>query len=159
MNAKSPGQANPVMLDGEGLRISVIVSRFNHDVTYEMRDLCVKRLRELGVSSHNITVVEVPGSVELPIGAMHQLTANRSHAAIAIGAVVRGVTDHYEFVARAAADGLQQVAIKCGKPVIFGVLTTDNMSQAKARIDQASTYAENAVEMANVMRNVLRSQQ
>ena len=137
--------------------MSVVVARFNHDVTYEMRDRCVDRLQELGVLRQDISVVEVPGSFELPVGAMHQLTANRSHAAIAIGAVVRGVTDHYEFVARAAADGLQQVAIKCGKPVIFGVLTTDNMSQAKARIDQASTYAENAVEMSNIMRNALRT--
>ena len=150
---KSAGQATSYMLDGERLKIVVVVSRFNHDITYKMRDLCVQRLTELGVRESDIAVVEVPGTFELPATVKRRLLHTGIHAAIAIGAVVRGETDHYEFVARAAADGLQQVAVVCEKPVIFGVLTTDSVGQARKRIQHASTYAENAVEMANVFRN------
>lgn len=150
---KSSGQAPSVMLDGKGLKIVVVVARFNHDITYKMRDLCVGRLQELGVREYDITVVEVPGSFELPATVKRRICGTNVSAAIAIGAVVRGDTDHYEYIARSVADGLQQVAVECGKPVIFGVLTTNTLAQAKKRIKHASTYAENAVEMANVFRN------
>lgn len=155
MTAKSPGQAKSAMLDGARLNILVVVSRFNHDITYKMRDLCVERLVGLGVAQANVSVIEVPGSFELPATVKRRLFASKFHAAIAIGVVVRGVTDHYEFVARAASDGLQRAALECEKPVIFGVLTTETVGQAKERIPNASTYAENAVEMANVFRNVI----
>ena len=155
MTAKSPGQAKPAMLDGARLNVLVVVSRFNHDITYRMRDLCVKRLLDLGVRQSNVTVVEVPGSFELPVMVKRRLFASKIHVAIALGVVIRGDTDHYDFVARAASDGLQLAALECEKPVIFGVLTTETVEQATERILNASTYAENAVEMANVFRNVI----
>lgn len=151
--AKSAGKASAAMLDGKGLRFVVVVARFNSNITYKMRDLCVERLRELGVRESDITVVEVPGSFELPATMKRRVCGTNVSAAIAIGAVIRGETDHYEFIARSAADGLQQVAVECGKPVIFGVLTTDSVAQAKKRTNNATTYAENAVEMANVFSN------
>ena len=147
--SKNPGRVDPALLDGRRHRIAVCVARFNNAITYAMRDLCIDRLVELGVSRSDIIVNEVPGSFELPMVAMRRLQGTNIQAAIAIGAVIRGETDHYEFIARSAADGLQRVAIECKKPVIFGVLTTDTVKQARARIKQATTYAEDAVEMIN----------
>ena len=152
MAKKEAGKADPELLDGNQLRILVCVARFNSDITYEMRDLCIERLMELGVSPAAIIVAEVPGSFELPMATKRWFRATTLHAAIAIGAVIRGETDHYEHIARASADGLQQVAIEEVKPVIFGVLTTDNVKQARARIKHARGYAENAVEMVNTRR-------
>ena len=149
MSTKDPGKADPALLDGRRHRVAVCVARFNSDITYAMRDLCIERLIELGVSRSDITITEVPGSFELPVLAMRRLHGSNIQAAIAIGAVIRGETDHYEFIARSAADGLQRVAIECKKPVIFGVLTTDTVREARARISHARTYAENAVEMIN----------
>lgn len=149
---KQRGRASAEMLDGRHARILICVARFNSDITYAMRDLCIERLIELGVSPSNIVITEVPGSFELPAVAMRRLQDVSTHAAIAIGAVIRGETDHYEHIARAAADGLQRVAIERMKPVIFGVLTTDNVKQARSRIKHARGYAENAVEMVNASR-------
>lgn len=146
------------MLDGRHARILICVARFNSDITYAMRDLCIERLIELGVSPAAIIVAEVPGSFELPMATKRWFHATTLHAAIAIGAVIRGETDHYEHIARAAADGLQQVAIEEMKPVIFGVLTTDNVKQAQARIQHAMGYAENAIEMVNTRRLRLTAQ-
>ena len=158
MAKKEAGKADPELLDGKQLRILVCVARFNSDITYEMRDLCIERLMELGVSPAAIIVAEVPGSFELPMATKRWFRATTLHAAIAIGAVIRGETDHYEQIARAAADGLQQVAIEEVKPVIFGVLTTDNVKQARARIKHARGYAENAIEMVNTRRLRLTAQ-
>ena len=149
MPKKNPGIVDPALLDGRRHRIVVCVARFNSDITYAMRDLCVDRLVELGVSRSDIVVNEVPGSFELPMIAMRRLQGTNVQAAIAIGAVIRGETDHYKYIARSAADGLQRVALECKKPVIFGVLTTDTVTEARARIKQATTYAEDAVEMIN----------
>lgn len=149
MSTKRPGKANPELQDGRQLRILVCVARFNSDITYAMRDLCIKRLIELGVSPAALIVAEVPGSFELPMATQRWFNTTTLHAAIAIGAVIRGETDHYEHIARAAADGLQRVAIEQMKPVIFGVLTTDTVKQARARIGHARAYAENAIEMVN----------
>ena len=149
MPKKNPGRVDPALLDGRRHRVAVCVARFNSDITYAMRDLCIERLVELGVSRSDITITEVPGSFELPVVAMRRLHGTNIQAAIAIGAVIRGETDHYEFIARSAADGLQRVAIECKKPVIFGVLTTDTVRQAQGRVKQARDYADNAVEMIN----------
>ena len=158
MAKKDAGKADPQLLDGNQLRILVCVARFNSDITYAMRDLCIERLIELGVAPAAIIVAEVPGSFELPMATKQWFHATTLHAAIAIGAVIRGETDHYEHIARAAADGLQRVAIERMKPVIFGVLTTDNVKQAQARIQHAMGYAESAIEMVNTRRLRLTAQ-
>ena len=156
MADKTPGTADPEMLKGMGLNIAVVVARFNYQITYKMRDLCVNRLLELGVQHQAITVDEVPGSFELPVMVNRRLSKGMARAAIAIGAVIRGETDHYEHISRAAADGLQRVALDTGRPVIFGVLTTDTVKQARARTKHAVGYAENAVEMAHAWAAAVR---
>ena len=141
-------------LDGKGLGIGVVAARFNGYVTDQMLGVTLKRLSELGVGDDEIIVVRTPGAFELPLTA-HQL-ADRGDidAVIAIGAVVRGDTDHSDHIAYAASEGIAQAGKDSGKPVIFGVLTTDNTEQAVARIGHAAGYAEAAVEMANTLRQI-----
>ena len=147
---KSAGAASAEYLDGTGLKIGIAVARFNSDITFKMRDRCLARLEELGVTVQDSHVFEVPGSFELPLAARVLLDPPvESDAVIAIGAVIRGETDHYEQIANAASQGLLRVSEDSLKPVIFGVLTTDTVEQAVERIEHSKGYAESAVEMVN----------
>jgi 6,7-dimethyl-8-ribityllumazine synthase len=114
-----------------------------------MLRLALARLDELGVKANDITVLWVPGSFELPLAAKKLAQAPGTDAVIALGAVIRGETAHFEHVAYGASRGIARVAEDTGKPVVFGVLTTFTTEQAVARIPHAHGYAEAAVEMAN----------
>ena len=154
---KGAGESPAEFLDGSGLKIGIAVARFNSDITFKMRDLCLARLGELGVTVEESQVFEVPGSFELPLAARVLLDPPvESDAVIAIGAVIRGETGHYEHVANAASQGLLRVSEDALKPVIFGVLTTDTVEQAVARVDGARGYAESAVEMVNRLKQLSR---
>ena len=147
---KRAGESPAEYLDGSGLKIGIAVARFNSDITFKMRDLCLARLVELGVTVEESHVFEVPGSYELPLAARALLDPPvQSDAVVAIGAVIRGETAHFDHVANAASQGLLRVSEDSLKPVIFGVLTTDTVEQAVARIEHARGYADSAVEMAN----------
>jgi len=141
-------------LDGKGLGIAVVTARFNNYITDQMSALVVTRLAELGVVSDDIVVVQTPGAFELPLMARRLTERGDIDAVICIGAVIRGDTDHYEFVARAATEGIARAGDDSGKPVIFGVLTTDNTDDAVIRTSHANSYADAAVEMANTMRQI-----
>ena len=152
---KSAGESPAEFSDGSGLKIGIAVARFNSDITFKMRDLCLARLGELGVTVEESQVFEVPGSFELPLAARVLLDPPLSvDGVIAIGVVIRGDTDHYEHVANAASQGLLRVSEDSLKPVVFGVLTTDTVEQAVERVGQAPGYAESAVEMVNRLRGV-----
>ena len=147
---KSAGRSPPELLNGSGIRIGIAVARFNSDITFKMRDLCLARLSELGVEVNKDHIFETPGSFELPLAARTLLDPPiQSDAVIALGAVIRGETAHFEHVANAASQGLLRTSEDSLKPVIFGVLTTDTVEQAEARIKHASGYADSAVEMVN----------
>jgi 6,7-dimethyl-8-ribityllumazine synthase len=139
---------------GDGVRVGVAVARFNSYITGQMLDICITRLGELGVASNAITVVHVPGSVELPLAAKKLAERGDIDAVVTLGVVIRGETAHFEHVANIAASGISRVAEETGKPVIFGVLTTYTTNQAMARIPHAAGYAEAAVEMANTYRSL-----
>lgn len=152
---KSAGQSPPELLDGSGIRIGIAVARFNSDITFKMRDLCLARLSELGVVVDKNQIFETPGSFELPLAARTLLDPPiQSDAVIALGAVIRGETAHFEHVANAASQGLLRTSEDSLKPVIFGVLTTDTVEQAEARIKHASGYADSAVEMVNRLKQL-----
>ena len=120
-----------------------------------MRDLCLARLEKLGVKVEESQIFEVPGSFELPLATRALLDPPVSaDAVIAIGAVIRGETDHYEHIANAASQGLLRVSEDSLRPVIFGVLTTETVEQAVERIEQASGYADSAVEMVNRLKGI-----
>jgi len=139
--------------------IAIVVSRFNAPITDELLKGAVERLQELEVGKENITVLYVPGCVEIPLAAQRLAKTKKYSAIIALGAVIRGETGHYDYVCSQVADGCQRVMLEQDLPIIFGVLTTDNVQQAKDRIGGSHGHkgrdaADCAVEMVSVMHAV-----
>jgi len=118
---------------GEGRRIAIVVSRFNEAVTQKLLDGALDAVTRHGVAFEDVDVVWVPGAWELPVAARKLLATDRFHAIVALGAVVRGETPHFDFVAGEAARGLQQASAEYETPLGFGVLTCDTMEQALDR--------------------------
>ncbi len=145
--------------DGAGLKVGIVRARFNEPIGVVELEACLGRLAELGVAGADITVVAVPGSLETPL-ALQRLAATEGYdALIALGAVIRGETHHFEVVANESASGLMQVQLDTGIPVANGILTTDTEAQAEARAaPKGRDCADVAVEMANLLRAVDRRQ-
>jgi 6,7-dimethyl-8-ribityllumazine synthase len=144
-------------LETTGLRFGVLVSRFNEFITEALAKGALETLAARGCPPERITFVAVPGAWEMPIAA--QAMAPRCDAIIAVGAVIRGDTPHFHFVADAAAVGLREVSLATGVPIAFGVLTTDDMQQAMDRAggksgNKGAEAAEAAIEMANLVRRL-----
>lgn len=138
-------------LDARGLTFAIVVARFNGTITAKLLEGAREALEKSGATSHR--VFHVPGAFELPLAAMKLARRGGFDAIIALGAVVRGETPHFEYVAREAARGLQRVALDTGVPVAFGVLTTDTLEQAEARAggdkgNKGFDAAMTAIEMA-----------
>lgn len=116
------------------IRVAVVVSLFNRSITGRLQQGCVEHLLKKGVISKHITVAQVPGAFELPLVAKRFLMTGEFDVVIVLGAVIRGETTHYDYVCQQASAGCQQVSLETGRPVIFGVLTTENEEQALARV-------------------------
>ena len=129
----------PIKYTHRNKRIGIVVSDFNSLITHRLLDGCLNELQRCGVVRGAITIARVPGSFEIPLAALKLARQKAIGAVICLGAVIRGETPHYAYVAQAAADGVLHAALKTGKPVIFGVLTTDTVKQAHAR-SQAKGY-------------------
>jgi 6,7-dimethyl-8-ribityllumazine synthase len=142
-------------VNGAELRVAVVRGRFNEAIGAGLLSACLERLAGLGVAPERVTVVSVPGALEIPL-ALQQLAATGHYdALIALGAVVRGDTYHFEVVSNESAAGITQVQLDAGMPVANGILTTDTEAQAMARVAQkGSDCAEAAVEMANLIREI-----
>jgi 6,7-dimethyl-8-ribityllumazine synthase len=132
--------------DGRGLKFAIVVARFNAVITEKLLGSASEALRSAG--AEDFEVFHVPGAFELPLAAKMLAQTRAYHAIIALGAVIRGETPHFDFVAAEAARGLQQVALETGLPVAFGVLTTDTLGQANARVNKGRDAAMTAIEMA-----------
>jgi 6,7-dimethyl-8-ribityllumazine synthase len=144
-------------LDATGLRIGVVVSRFNEFITEALAQGALARLAKHGCAAENITVVKVPGAWELPIAA--KALAPQCDAIVAIGAVVRGDTPHFDYVAAGASNGLSTVSLDMNVPIAFCVLTTNDMQQAMDRAggkagNKGEEAAEVAIELANLLRQL-----
>ena len=135
---------------GNKRSVGVVVSRFNGGVTNLMLQSALDALIEAGVSQDGITVMPVPGAFELPLAAMALAKTRRYAAIVALGAIVRGDTPHFEFVAAECASGLQLAGIETGVPVSFGVLTVETVEQAEARVGKAAEAVRSALEMADL---------
>jgi 6,7-dimethyl-8-ribityllumazine synthase len=135
---------------GNKRSVGVVVSRFNGGVTNLMLRNALDALIEAGVSQDGITVMPVPGAFELPLAAMALAKTRRYAAIVALGAIVRGDTPHFEFVAAECASGLQLAGIETGVPVSFGVLTVETVEQAEARVGKAAEAVRSALEMADL---------
>jgi 6,7-dimethyl-8-ribityllumazine synthase len=130
--------------------VGVVVARFNGELTGALLAGALDELERAGVGREAVTVIPVPGAFELPLAAMALAKTRRYSCIVALGAVVRGETPHFELVASEAASGLQLAGLETGVPVAFGVLTTDNEEQARARLDKGAEAARTALEMADV---------
>ncbi|EJA1859091.1 6,7-dimethyl-8-ribityllumazine synthase [Staphylococcus pseudintermedius] len=146
-------------LNGKGLKIGVVVSRFNDLITGRLLDGAQDALRRHQVAEDNVDVAYVPGAFELPIVAKKMAQTGKYDAVVTLGCVIRGATSHYDYVCNEAAKGIAKASDDTGVPVIFGVLTTENIEQA---IERAGTKAGNkgaesavgAIEMANLLRQM-----
>jgi 6,7-dimethyl-8-ribityllumazine synthase len=129
-DVRGEGVPEPV-IDGAGLRIAVVAARFNSHITLRLLDGARRGLAGAGVRDEDVDVVWVPGAFEIPLAA--RALASRYDAVICLGCVIRGETAHFEHVAGQAAAGIMRVGLDTGTPVVFGVLTTENLEQALAR--------------------------
>jgi 6,7-dimethyl-8-ribityllumazine synthase len=141
--------------DGHGRRLAVLVSRFNEGITQRLERGAIDALIRAGVAEADLDVIRVPGAWELPAAARAALATDRYDALVAVGAVIRGDTPHFDYVAGAAARGLAEVAAEFDTPIGFGVLTCDTMAQAEARAggdhgNKGADAALAALEMADL---------
>ena len=146
-------------LDAKGLRLAIVASRFNSFIGERLLNGALDALRRSGASDEDIEVVRVPGSWEMPLAVSALLKQKRHDAVICLGAVIRGETPHFDYIAAETAKGIAQSSLEAGVPVAFGVLTTNTLEQA---IDRAGAKSGNkgfdaamtAVEMANLLRSL-----
>ena len=143
-------------LDGHGRRFAIVAARFNGSVVDPMLDSTLATLEAHGVRPDDLTVVRAPGAFDLPVLAKRAAESLRPDGVIALGAVIRGETPHFDYVSGECAAGLQRAALETGVPMIFGVLTTDTDAQAEARADphrgdKGGDAARAALEMAAVL--------
>jgi len=142
-------------LEGAGLRIGIALARFNPEIGKGLLAACTAALVKHGVAAADTLVVSVPGALELPVALQKLASTGRFDALIALGAVIRGETYHFELVSDQSAAGIQQVALDRGIPIANGVLTTENDAQAEARMAvKGAECAACAVEMANLLKAV-----
>lgn len=142
-------------------KIAIVVSKFNEFITKRLLDGCLKELKRLGARDRDITIAEVPGSLEIPVAALKCARKKSIDAVICLGAVIRGETIHFDLVAHNAARGIAQVSLLTGKPVIFGVLAVDTVNQAYKRSEakgdnKGRDAAAAAVEMIEVLNKIRR---
>jgi 6,7-dimethyl-8-ribityllumazine synthase len=136
--------------DGARRSVAVVVSRFNGEVTNRLLESALDELEDAGVAREAVTVVQVPGAFELPLGAMALAKTRRYACVVALGCVIRGETPHFDYVAGEAASGLQLAALETGVPVSFGVLTLDSADQADERVGKGAEAVRTALEMADL---------
>ena len=142
-------------LNGKGLRIGIVMSRFNVDIGEGLLGACVAELDKLGVKQSEMTLVTVPGALEIPLVLLKMALSDNYDALIALGAVVRGDTYHFELVANESGTGITQVQLDSGVPIANGILTTDTDDQALARMTiKGADCALVAVEMANLLKRI-----
>jgi 6,7-dimethyl-8-ribityllumazine synthase len=147
------------VLLGKGLKFGVVVSRFNEFITKKLLDGAQDALHRHGVNQADIDIAWVPGSFEIPLVAKKLAQTNKYDAIICLGAVIRGATPHFEYIAAEVAKGIARVGLETGLPVTFGVITADTLEQA---IERAGTKAGNkgfdtaidAIEMANLLKDL-----
>ncbi|HEV7886238.1 MAG TPA: 6,7-dimethyl-8-ribityllumazine synthase [Acidimicrobiales bacterium] len=148
--ASSKSRGERPELHGQGVRVGVVCGRFNDFVTSRLLDGTLAALEKYGAPEP--TVVWVPGAFEIPLAA--QRLAAGHDAVVCLGAVIRGDTPHFDYVAGECASGLQRVQLDTGVPVVFGVLTVNTVEQAEERIEKGFESAEVALEMAALLRGL-----
>jgi 6,7-dimethyl-8-ribityllumazine synthase len=150
---------NPANTHAAGKSFAIVVSEWNSEVTEALKQGCIDRLIACGAKQNNITVEYVPGTYELALGARLFAENSDADAIICLGCVIQGETRHFDFICQAAAQGIMQVSLDYGVPVVFGVLTTDNLQQALDRAggkhgNKGDEAAITAIKMANLCEKI-----
>ncbi|WP_184663425.1 6,7-dimethyl-8-ribityllumazine synthase [Texcoconibacillus texcoconensis] len=153
------GQTFEGNLVGSGLKVAIVVGRFNEMITSKLLSGAEDTLRRHGVEEENVDIAWVPGAFEIPVAAKKLTESGRYDAVVTLGTVIRGSTPHFDYVCSEVAKGVASLSMQTGTPVIFGVLTTDTIEQA---VERAGTKAGNkgaeaavsAIEMANLSRSI-----
>lgn len=145
-------------LQGQGVKVSIVVSRFNSFITDRLLEGALDALRRHGVEEEGITVVRVPGSFEIPLG-VRRAAGQKVDAVIALGALIRGGTPHFDYLSAEVTKGVAQMMLETGIPVSFGVLTTDTVEQAIERAgtkagNKGAEAAQSALEMVSLLRRM-----
>jgi len=143
-------------LDAKGLKFGIIVGRFNDFIGARLLEGCLDALLRHGAEDKDIVVAKVPGAFEIPIAAQAMAGSKKFDAVIALGAIIRGSTPHFDYVAAEASKGVAHVMLETGVPVAFGIITTDNIEQAIERAgtksgNKGASAAMTAIEMARVL--------
>ncbi len=157
---RTGASASPPDVNGSGMRVGIIAARFNDHIVVALRDGALRALARVGVADSDIIEIWVPGAFEVPLAALTLAESAKVDAVICLGAVIRGDTAHFDFVAGQAARGIQDAQLTTGIPIMFGVLTVENEQQA---IDRSGPDLDNkgdeaalgAVEMVHVLRRLL----
>jgi 6,7-dimethyl-8-ribityllumazine synthase len=138
-------------LDGRGLKVGIVMSRFSENICIGLRDACLRELAVLGVAAADVQLASVPGALEIPLVLQSMAKSGRFDALVAIGAVIRGETYHFELVANESGSGVSRVALDCAIPIANAVLTTEDDDQALVRMEEKGRDAARvAVEMARL---------
>lgn len=146
--------------DGENVKIAVVATRWNDDIVERLLEGAIDVLTDCGVDDDDLTVVKVPGAFELPLAVDRLAESGDYDGIVALGAVIRGDTPHFDYVAGECAKGLSAAALEYGVPVGFGVITADNIEQADARAqpdedhNKGAEAASAVIEMVNVLRQI-----
>lgn len=146
-------------ITGQGKKIGIVASRFNEFISQRLLEGCLDELSRRGIKKKEVAVFWVPGSFEIPLAALKLAGREDFCAVICLGAVIRGETAHFDFVAQGAAQGIARASLLTGKPVIFGVLTTDTVDQAYKRsekkgVNKGRDAAIAAVEMIDLLKQL-----
>ena len=146
-------------LISQGIKIGIVAARFNEFIVAKLLSGCQDGLLRHGVRDEDIAVAWVPGAFEIPLAAQAMAKSGKYDAVIALGAVIRGTTSHYDYVCAEVSKGVAQAALSTGVPVLFGVLTTDTIEQAIERAgtkagNKGAECAQGAIEMVNLLRSM-----
>ena len=147
------------MLQGKGLKLAIVIARFNEFITGKLLDGAQDAMKRHGVGESDVDIAWAPGSFEIPLVAKKLAETKKYDAVICLGAVIRGATPHFEYVANEVSKGIAKVGLDAGIPVTYGIITADNLEQA---IERAGTKAGNrgfdaavnAIEMANLLKDI-----
>jgi len=147
------------MLLGKGLKFGLVISRFNEFISQKLLDGAQDGLRRHGVNQEDIEIAWVPGSFEIPLIAQKLAQTKKYDAVICLGAVIRGGTPHFEYIAAEVTKGIAKVGLDTGQPITYGVITTDTLEQAIERAgtkegNKGFVAAMNAIEMANLVKGI-----
>ena len=148
-----------VVNEGSGIKVGIVCSRFNEFIVGKLLDGALDGLHRHGVPDDDVTVAWVPGAFEIPLVAQKMSESGKYDAVLALGCVIRGATSHYELVCNEVAKGVAQTSLKTGVPVMFGVVTTENLEQAIDRAgakvgNKGSECATGALELENLLRQL-----